>query len=921
MNASSTTPARASGKRSSRQANRQAKRARVQPGTSSSVSSVEPLIPTTTQPLSSQQQHGQLQQDEQPQDNHSTSTHNQLPLPQDQALRDRLIAFRPANPLELPEIRVNVGRYLDRRTLRNCLLVNVGWFHSFMPYLWMDMRPVYRNVLGSPNDYPHPRLMRKYSHYIRSFEYNGHGTILWSMIPEGGGNGNARTNSKLPPYPEIAWRQTDKEEAELDSWGYFDDDAMDEGEDESDLNGHCDWRNETLSEYEDRIEARKIARESLAYNTSQARELNKARNIASKILNDTTDYRNRTCNKLETLILTDTRASKERGCYYKNWIKLISQNKETLHAFELRYAILSNEVFTEVFNVVMSLPYLTELVLFRNAIVAQKVAPFLETLGTRLHRLELNLVRVDAAALPPALAERPVGTEPFVMSKLKILSLVQLQGTNAVFPMQLIKRCPNLESLTLKSTLFQISAQGLTELLIKDLPHLTQLSVHSSGMSDLDVSTIVKSVEKLERLDVANMVFGLMSTNNLTDRHHSALEHLDIRGCTLISSTMMQRILAESRTLKRFLADTIQAKDVVHNHVYPSWACLGLRELTLDIRGDPADRETSQKVYQQLGQLVCLEHLDISRHGFSANDTFGAVDNRNNNNNINNVRNSMYNNNANNIYNPFNNNNNQHIQNQNNNNNSNNNNNNNNTNNNTNATNKTDKAKDSEPSCLNLHLDYGLKELRTLVHLKKFVFRGLKSSEFGLVELKWCAKAWPRLEEIGGKLRQKRAPRYNFDYPLSRLPPTSRTGPSKETEDGTVVESGDNNNSTSDRTDVLDDLEMESDEFFPVINNIRIDSMEALAKLTEQNRREFTAAFRAGRQRQAIKLTPSPNHLAIQLRRLKLHTRIRVIHHPEDKITAEERRRNKYLFNESSDDDNERSWPVNSEMRYERDFW
>ncbi|KAG0342092.1 hypothetical protein BG000_006963, partial [Podila horticola] len=874
--ASSTTPARAAptGKRGARPANNHvAKRARVQPATtSSSAPSTEPQSSPTTsiaQPLSRpQQRREQYEQEERQQDNQSgPSTPNQSDsFPQDQALRDRLIAFRPANPLELPEIRVNVGRYLDRRALRNCVLVSVGWFHSYMPYLWMDMRPVYRNVLGSPNDYPHPRLMRKYSHYIRSFEYNGHGTILWSMIPEGGGNGSARTNSKLPPYPEIAWRQTDREEAELDSWSYVDDDAMDEDVDEDDLNGTCDnWREETLSD--------------------QARELNKARNIASKILNDTTDYRNRTCNKLESLILTDTRVSKERGCYYKNWVKLISQNKETLQAFELRYAILSNEVFAEVFNVVMSLPHLTELVLFRNAIVAQKVIPFLETLGTRLHRLELNLVRVDAPALPPALVERPVGTEPFVMSKLKILSLIQLQGTNAVFPMQLIKRCPNLESLTLKSTLFQIPAQGLTELLTKDLPHLTQLSLHSSGMSDLDVSTIVKSVDKLQKLDIANMIFGLMSTNNLTDRHHSALEHLDIRGCALISSTMMQRILAECRTLKRFLADTIQAKDVAHNHVYPAWACTGLRELTLDFRGDPADRATSHRVYQQLSQLVCLEYLDISRHGFSPNNTFGAVDNRNNNNNNNNnVRNPMYNNS--NLYNPFNNNSNP--------NNQNHNTNNTNTNNNANTTNK-DKAKDLEPSCLTLCLDSGLKELRTLVHLKKFTFRGLKASEFALVELKWCAKAWPRLEEIGGKLRQKRAPRYNFNYSLPKLPPTSKiTSPSKDTEQdaGVAVDTGDGTNtgSTGDYADFFDDHEMESDEFFPVINNVRIDSMEALAKLAEQNKREIAAAFRAGRQRQA------------------------------DKVSAEDRRRTKYFFNESSDDENDRSWPQNSDTRYERDF-
>ncbi|KAF9084177.1 hypothetical protein BGX27_003890 [Mortierella sp. AM989] len=43
------------------------------------------------------------------------------------------------NPLDLPEIRLLVANHLDRHNLVHCLLVNKGWYNSFIPFIWRNI--------------------------------------------------------------------------------------------------------------------------------------------------------------------------------------------------------------------------------------------------------------------------------------------------------------------------------------------------------------------------------------------------------------------------------------------------------------------------------------------------------------------------------------------------------------------------------------------------------------------------------------------------------------------------------------------------------------------------------------------------------------------------------------------------------------
>ncbi|KAF9279920.1 hypothetical protein BGZ68_007625, partial [Mortierella alpina] len=790
----------------------------------------------------------------------------------------RLLRCRATNPLHLPEIRSNVARFLTRKEFRNCLLVCESWWQTFAPLLYKDLRPVYQNVLGSKHEYPSAKLIKKNSHLIKTFEYNGHGSVLLAMIPP----------DNRPDYDyhdeDLEWRKTEEEEAEEESWAYVDEDVKEhnDGEDSPTLMR----QDESLSDFEDRIEMQRIKRESRFAATQHIRAANKRQNEASQFLNDNTNYRSRVCNQIEKLILTDKRYSRDRGCYYKNWIKLMQINKAHLQVVELHYAVRSFEAYRDFFHQILNLNQLTELTVIDNDIDQQKTKPFLEKLCVQLHRLELRNVRVEygmPTAVQTAAQNTTAESQIVLMEKMKSLTLFQVHARAAAFPLEFIKSCPNLVELNFRPQ-WGLLIKHFSEALTEKVPQVTHLVFRAPGMSDMDASQIIKSVPKIEKLDFSGSVFGMMATNNLTTRHGFSISYLDIRGCNQVTGSMIQRLLGECRHLISFMADYIKAKDVVCNSVYRSWACLGLRELILDFQGDPKDWKTNLALYQQLGKLTCLEHLDIT-HVSSASSTSNT---NNNNSNSGNYNHNNYNNH--NVHNhnvPY------LYRNDNSDGNSS-------STNNTNGTNaaQTGAVKEESKNCLTLGLDAGLKELRTLIHLNRFIFRGLVDCDVGLVELQWMAKAWPRLEYIGGKLKEKKLSRYNPNI-LPRV----------EMDNEVSVEASSDAASSS-AAAAVDASSSTPSSSSP--SNTNISSTSSGDQHGDRNRQQTRIT--------RIKREPPANLMALTLFRLKLHHRIKVVPHPEDKPSPGQQRRMMHLFGEYSDDEQERLRPGQLDVRYRQDF-
>ncbi|KAG0251311.1 hypothetical protein BGZ95_006924, partial [Linnemannia exigua] len=267
---------------------------------------------------------------------------------------------------------------------------------------------------------------------------------------------------------------------------------------------------------------------------------------------------------------------------------------------------------------------LRDLVLVDNDIDSQKTKVFLETVCPRLRKLELRKVRIEFGPFPSQPAA-PTDCTIMAMPQMKSLVLNQVHARSTTFGLDFIKMCPSLVELDFRPQ-WGMVVKSFADVLAQMLPNLTHLSFRMQGLSDLDVSSVIKAIPELHKLDISGCVFGMMAGNNLTTRHLLSITYIDIRSCVQVTGNLIQRVLGECRNLTVFLADYIRAKDIINNSVYPDWACIGLKELTIDIRGCPQDRELATKVYRQLAALECLERLDISRATLidnTPNDTEG----------------------------------------------------------------------------------------------------------------------------------------------------------------------------------------------------------------------------------------------------------------------------------------------------------
>ncbi|KAI1314327.1 hypothetical protein EDD11_002268 [Mortierella claussenii] len=757
----------------------------------------------------------------------------------------QFLGQRATNPMELHEIRVNVARFLARRELRSCLLVSASWWDSFAPFLWHDLRPVYCNILGGTNNYPSGKQIQKNGHLIRAFEYNGHGDVLLAMIPSTGTANNTNVDD------ELQWRKTEEEKKEEAGWVYVDEDI---GSDES-----AD-PDESLSEFEARLEANRVARERRMVQMQDVREANRRQNETSHFLNDGTNYRRRVCNQIKKLIFTDKRVSRDRGCHFWNWLTLVQINQDHLYCLELHFAIRWFEAYRDIFNQILILEKLTELTLIDNDLDTVKIKPFLETVCVRLSKLELRNVRVDYGVFPGQHDQNTAEHQIMPMENMRSLTLVKIQARNSNFTMLFLKQCPNLIELFFHPQSAQ-PVKEFREVITEKLSKMTHLSFQTSNMSDTEVASIIKAVPVLQKLDFSNSGFGLMATNNLSTRHHCTITHLNIRTCARVTASMIQRILGECRSLRTFQADHVRAKDMLNNSVYPTWTCLGLRELMLDFRGDANDTETSLKIYKQLAQLVCLQELDLSRRPSS---------------------------------------------------------------------NKLNKGV-KYSNCLSLGLQSGLRELRTLVNMQRLIYRGAVNNEVGVIELLWMAKAWPQLSEIGGKLRERKSTKFNVNvHPkevyrknwLVETPGDGRSGTFGGIESAAAM--------ATDTTSTTATVTPSSGPSYlltsvPSTTPVRSPAAAATAAVAATTATAAITANSTGALAnnhplpgpcRRVKREAPPNLMAIELRRLKLNHRIKVIPHIEDNISIDQRRRNKYLLGLSSDEEQDRSRYNNGDARY-----
>ncbi|KAF9931415.1 hypothetical protein FBU30_010251 [Linnemannia zychae] len=263
-------------------------------------------------------------------------------------------------------------------------------------------------------------------------------------------------------------------------------------------------------------------------------------------------------------------------------------------------------------------------------------------LATQLESLQLN----GATTVDPGSLDRwPV------FPNLTTLKLSLNSGITPFHQLQIIQRCPKLQSLAwdleesaisdlallegsfipnTDETAFyncRFPTKAVSELFRPDAcPELEMISINYPHLPDRDLVQIVEACPKLTMFEVFETGFGALTFHALI-RHFANLTRLDIRRCRGVTSPMAQQILTSCRKLVYFCGDTLHARDIVGlqesqetetetmlQELRPQeWVCTDLTWLTLYICGlENAPPTWLPIVYHQLSRLSSLDFLTIS---------------------------------------------------------------------------------------------------------------------------------------------------------------------------------------------------------------------------------------------------------------------------------------------------------------------
>ncbi|KAF9344700.1 hypothetical protein BGX26_004019 [Mortierella sp. AD094] len=108
----------------------------------------------------------------------------------------------------------------------------------------------------------------------------------------------------------------------------------------------------------------------------------------------------------------------------------------------------------------------------------------------------------------------------------------------------------------------------LCDIVSTKCPHIKELDLSYHPLSDENLARILNSCSSsLERLFLNKTYFGALSLEPLLRRHSATLTHLNLLSCDVASSPMVQRILMSCPQLVSFDAKMLHAKDILESKI------------------------------------------------------------------------------------------------------------------------------------------------------------------------------------------------------------------------------------------------------------------------------------------------------------------------------------------------------------------
>ncbi|KAF9110092.1 hypothetical protein BGX27_006792 [Mortierella sp. AM989] len=194
--------------------------------------------------------------------------------------------------------------------------------------------------------------------------------------------------------------------------------------------------------------------------------------------------------------------------------------------------------------------------------------------------------------------------------QLQELELDLLEELDGVAQLDLIHRCPRLESLVWRPRqriMIHSSGQLVRDITSGKWPNLSKLSL-TSPINDVDLASILTGmIRPATELMLDYSGFGDRSLEALKLRHFATIVTLNLTDCC-VSSAMNQEILCSCPRLERFESTSIYTSTITQGE---PWACLSLKKLHINILSSSRDHDSHVEVFNRLSRLVRLEDISF----------------------------------------------------------------------------------------------------------------------------------------------------------------------------------------------------------------------------------------------------------------------------------------------------------------------
>ncbi|KAG0044377.1 hypothetical protein BGZ83_010412, partial [Gryganskiella cystojenkinii] len=472
-------------------------------------------------------------------------------------------------PLDIPEIRVHISRYLSKKDYILCSLVSRDWNATFADLLYhtVAIRPF--NFSGKAWKNPSPESLTRYGDSIRNLSFSG-------LVP-----------LRLLSFPGCA--RLERLSLDTDWFSDWNRRLMDR------LNDH-----ETEQPLDS--EQRGKARDNKAIHEENEQEL---------------EFWDPVFPELFSSALSDLLA---RNQQHLNTIRLYDQTRLTPEF----WTTISNCPKVKTLDVFRCLVQKSDMPMFWAACTTH-----VKTLHLNFSKLAVDLSnpRADQGQRQAIVVDSVASSLPLMVEfpTLERITIETMPTLSAHTQMQLVMQCPNLKAFRWRLVdRMPNEIEALQRLMInRACPLLEELSLNAADLPDELLTLILEGIAPSKVLELNWSGFGKDAHFQLMCRHAETIRELSLYNCRGVTSLMTLDILSSCPVLESFVGTVIEASDMIPTLLLEKDAAEDDSDVEIDKDIDKSQEQHYAKVLTDSLQNLSL---DGSSTNSANNDGDGGDD-------------------------------------------------------------------------------------------------------------------------------------------------------------------------------------------------------------------------------------------------------------------------------------------------------